>query len=343
MSARAPLGVGVIGLGFMGRTHLAAYEAARQAGYPLRIEAVADQDIGRIAAGSQASPAQAGSASGLAVDPRKLRCYSDADALLADTAIDVVSICTHTDTHAELAIRALAAGKHVLVEKPLAVRSADARRVLEASRSARGRCMPAMCMRFWPGWSWLKEKITRGTFGTVRSAVFQRLGSAPAWAPDFYRDYSRSGGALVDLHIHDADFVLWCFGKPAAVSSVGDLEHVTTLYRFENGPRHVVAEAGWDHAPGFAFRMRYVLAFEQATAEFDSARAEPLSLTHRGETQPVPLESTTGWDMEIRHFVDAIAHNRAELAARLDDACAVAELLESEQRSVASGQTERVA
>ena len=101
-----------------------------------------------------------------------------------------------------------------------------------------------------------------GNFGAVRSASFQRLTSRPVWSPEFYGDYGRSGGALIDLHIHDTDFVRWCFGEPDSVDTAGGLDHMTTLYRYPSGPSHVVAEGGWDPTPGFEFRMRFVVVFE---------------------------------------------------------------------------------
>lgn len=337
--ASAQIGVGVIGLGFMGRTHVAAYQQARRAGYGCALVAVCDADASRL----QASETGGGNiASFQAVeeqlyDPSAVRAYTRVEDLLADSAVQLVSICTHTETHVDLTLRALAAGKHVLVEKPLALRSADAARVVEAARRAATLCLPALCMRFWPGWSWLKQRIDDGSYGRVRSAVFERLASPPAWAPDFYSDHARTGGALVDLHIHDADFVRWCFGDPASVSSTGTIDHLTTLYRYPGGPPHVVAEGGWDHSHGFPFKMRYVVAFERATAEFDSGREPPLMLATGGELNPVPLESITGWDLEIRHMLRAIHDGRRDLISTPEDAVAVARLLECELESLTRG------
>lgn len=335
------LHVGVIGLGFMGRTHLSGYEAARQAGFPVRVAALADRSAERLSGNVDAS-GNIGMGGPLAIDPKSVKCYHDPEALIADPSIQLVSICTPTDTHVDLTLKALAAGKHVLVEKPLSLSIAECQRVVLAARSAKSRCMPAFCMRFWPGWSWLRERIERGTYGAVRSAVFARLGSPPTWSSEFYRDFSRSGGGLVDLHIHDADFVQWCFGKPDEVVSTGSTEHLTTLYRYRNGPLHVVAEGGWGHSPGFPFRMRFIVSFAQATAEFDSSRSEPLTLTHDGQTQSVPLESVTGWDLEIRHLIDAVLHPQRGLTAPIEAAHDVAVLLEAERRSLESGQIQPV-
>lgn len=329
-----PIGVGVIGLGFMGQTHLRCYHAANAAGYANRLVAVCDSSAvrraGKIDAGGNIATGQ-----GAAFDPDSVRAYADAAELLADPEVDLVSICTHTDTHADLAIAALNAGKHVLVEKPVAVASADVQRVADAARTSDRLCMPGMCIRFWPAWAWLREQVVANTFGLVRSATFHRLASPPGWASQFYTDDTRTGGALVDLHIHDADFVRWIFGNPQAVVSAGSIDHLTTIYRYgSGGPEHVVAEGGWDHSHGFEFRMRFVVLFEHATADFDLGRNPQLLIARGGKREAVDLEPISGYDGEIRHLLNAIVTGSRDLNATIEDAVAVARLLEAERESL---------
>jgi len=344
---REVIGIGIIGLGFIGRAHLRAYQSARQAGFACRLVAVCDQMPKRRAGLADSSGSlkvsEESPVGDRLFDPGPVRAYAEADALLADAEVGLVSICTYTDTHADLAVRALRAGKHVLIEKPVAVAAADVQRVADAAGEAPGQvCMPAMCMRFWPGWSWIKERIERQTSGPVVSASFHRLSSRPNWAAEFYRDCTRSGGALVDLHIHDADFVRWCFGTPDAVLSTGSTDHVTTIYRYARGPTHVVAEGGWDHANGFPFRMGYVVNFAEATAVFDLGREPALTVFHAGRPEFVPLPPLTGYDLEVRHLLDVIAHRRGELGATIADAVAVARLLEAERLSLETGKVVQV-
>ena len=107
----------------------------------------------------------------------------------------------------------------------------------------------------------------------------------PGGGGGFYEDDSRTGGALVDLHIHDADFVRWVFGAPDELRSTGTTAHVTTLYRYLDGPAHVVAEGGWDHSPGAPFKMRYVVVFDEATADFDLGRDDQTIEEARGRVR----------------------------------------------------------
>jgi 1,5-anhydro-D-fructose reductase (1,5-anhydro-D-mannitol-forming) len=340
-AARRPLRVGVIGLGFMGRMHVAAYRAADAAGLRNKLVAVCDPDparrAGRVPAAGNMPLSEAPAR---LFDPRQVEGHERPEELLARDDLDLVSICTWTESHVELALAALAAGKHVLVEKPVALRERAAARLAAAARAAGTLCMPAMCMRFWPGWSLLREAVADGRWGAARSAVFRRLGSRPPWASGFYGDGERSGGALFDLHVHDADLVLWLFGPPLSVQSSGTPDHLSTLYRYDTpGPLHVTAEAGWDHDPAFPFRMAYTVVFERGTADFDSSRERPLRLYRDGVEQTVELPAGTGYEGEVQHLLAAIGRNARSggLLVSCDDAVAVTRLLGAEERSLRSG------
>ena len=334
--------VGVIGLGFMGATHVGAYLAAARDGLPCALAAVCDTKESRRRGIFSDVGGNIGDAAGdaPAFDPAHVRACANPDELLADRGVDLVSICTHTDTHVDIAARALRAGKHVLVEKPVALNVDDVRRLRDVARQSSRLCMPAMCMRFWPAWAWLKDRIDDGSLGRCTALTLTRLGASPAWGRAFYGELDRSGGALVDLHVHDADFVYHCFGRPAAVFSVGDLTHVTTCYDFARTgtgpafPRHVVAEGAW-LAPGSAFRMRYVAQFDGATVDYDLGRADQLLLCRDGRAEPIEVSKLLGYDEEVRHLIGAIARGAGEdhLRATLDDAVAVTEMLDAERAS----------
>ncbi len=328
--------VGVVGMGFMGRTHVAAYQAAAASGLPCELAAVCDPNPSRLT-GKPEGGGNLGAASEAPLfDASKVRGFTDFDDLLASD-VSLISICTYTDSHVDYAARALKAGKHVLVEKPVALHSQDVGRLCEAAVLARTYCVPAMCMRFWPGWDWLRAQVALGEdcpHGRVRSATFQRLGSGPTWASGFYGDHARSGGAVVDLHIHDVDFVTWCFGTPLSVTSAGDLMHISTQYRFATGPVHVVAEGAWDLAPSAGFRMRFLVNFERATAEFDLSK-DPAAVLHGPEgTTPIPVGPGNGYEGQVRALVQAIASGRDPGLPTVQQAYTVAKVLEAELQSL---------
>jgi predicted dehydrogenase len=332
-----PLGVGVVGLGFMGRTHVEAYRAADKAGFKNRLVAVCDTDAERRAGRAmQGGNVTQGSGAELLFDPALVRGYALLDDLLADEGVELVSICTHTRSHVDFAVRALRAGKHVLVEKPVALSAAAMEPLVRTASETDRLCMPAHCMRFWPGWDWLAERVREGTFGPPRSVVLRRLGSRPDWSAT-YSDDDATGGALVDMHLHDADFLRFACGEPRSVFAGGSLQHVTALYRFAGAPAHAAAEGGWDHSGGFPFRMAYLAAFEEATVEYDLARDPVLTVQRGGAREPVALEPLSGYDGEVRHLLAAISEGRRELRASVEDALATALLLDAERESLRSG------
>ena len=350
-STGSPIGIGVIGLGFMGCTHVRAYQSAVAAGMGCKLVAVADRSAERLSGRAFVQGnIETGSDEQL-FDPSRVHGYLDPRQLLTDPRVNAMSICTHTDTHVDLAIAALRAGKHVLVEKPVATSSAEVRRLAAVASESGKVCMPAMVMRFWPEWTWLRDTIRSGTYGRVLSASFQRMGSAPAWT-DFYRDTTRSGGALYDLHIHDADFIRWCFGEPREIVSAGTIDHLSTLYRFvgDAAPLHVVAEGAQNITPGFGFRMRYTVVFERATADFDITRTPTLLLCKDGRADapaPPSVPPLSAYEIEIRHFLAAVVAattggTTPPLTATIDDAVRTTLLLEAEQRSMVGGSPQRI-
>lgn len=318
---RRAIGVGVVGLGVMGRTHVAAYRAAGDA---CRLVAVADPSAdrrsGRAGAGGNLQESAGGDA---LFDARVVRAGADARAVIDDAGVELVSICTPTDTHVDLGRRALRAGKHVLLEKPVSLDAAEIESLADEAERAGRVCMPAMCMRYWPGWSWLSDAVRDARYGAVHSAVFQRCASRPAWNRGFYGDVARSGGALFDLHVHDADLAHWLFGAPDSIVATGSSDHVSALYRYARGPRHVALEGGWDHADGFPFRMRFVVAFERATAEFDLRRTPHLEIARDGRVDTPELEPITGYDGEVRALLAALRSGDARGLPTLREAAAV--------------------
>ena len=328
------IGVGIIGMGFMGATHIKAYQAAAADGFACRLIAISDPSPDRRTGlppggGNIGAPIQ-----DRLFDPAKIHTYERPAQLLANPSVALVSICTPTDTHVDLAIAALQAGKHVLLEKPVALASTDVARLAAAAKDAKTLCMPAMCMRFWPGWTFLREVYRDNRYGPLRALTLDRLGSGPTWSSDFYRDVSRSGGALVDQHIHDTDFVVHLFGPPAAVRSSGTSMHVHTIYDYPNHPGlSIAAEGSWSMNPAFGYRMRYLAAFEKATIEFDLVSTPTVTIYADGQKTHPDLPPSTGYDGQVRHLLRAITNHSRTVDAPIDEAVTVARVLEAELRS----------
>ena len=328
--AAKKVNVAVAGLGFMGTMHLRVYSRLKN----VRIMAVCgkshlpENGVLRAVAGNIKGTAD------VSLGPN-VKVYRDFDEMLANPDVDIVDICTPTALHATQVVAALKAGKHVLCEKPLADDVAGAQKILRAVAAAKTFLMPGMCMRFWPGWSWLKEVVTKKTYGVVRAADFHRLTARPAWS----HAATHLGGALLDLHIHDTDFVNFLFGRPEAVYSTGvtsgkgTIDHVVTQYIYKDGAA-VSAEGSWLWPDGF--NMSFHLHCDRATVEFDLSRgADALRVQKAGKkAHTVKLKNTDGYQEEIVYFVNCVARSIKPALVTAQDGLTALQICAAEEKSV---------
>lgn len=334
--------IGIIGLGFMASTHIKAYRQVPEA----RVAALCSPSGRRLDGDFSDVTGNVGDKQPLKLDMAGVKTFRDAEQFVNDPGVDVVDICAPTPAHHPIALMALAAGKHVLCEKPLARSSKLAREIVEAAERSHRIFMPAMCMRFWPGWGdWLKTAIANQTYGRVLSATFRRVAEPPAWGQHNFFDGAKSGGGLFDLHVHDTDFVQFCFGRPKSVFSSGytrfskAIDHVLTHYEVASGAV-VHAEGSWAMTPGFGFNMSYTVNFENATADFDLARgADALRLVVMGQApQIIPCATADGYVGEMRHLIECVQSGRAPTVVTVRDALSAVEICEAEERSVLARQ-----
>ena len=328
-------GIGIIGFGFMGKTHLHAWLDAIEGGADARVMAIqCPEDLTSASAGNVETGAEE------EVNPLDLGIthHRDLDSFLADSRVEAVSLCTPTDTHVELATLVLLAGKDVLIEKPVALEAEEIEKLAKVAQENDRECMPAMCMRYWPGWSWLREQVKTGCLGPVHTAHFQRIGAIPGWSQDFYHDESRSGGALTDLHIHDVDFILSTFGSPATVTTSGNRNQMMTTYVYPEGPSSVTAEGAWYPAASYPFQMRYRVSFADGVADYDLAREGRELLLYQGDSvEEIELTPTGGYQLEIEHFLALVRGESPTPAPTLAEAANVARWIQAEARSLSSG------
>lgn len=338
------INVGILGTGFMTVAHLKAYQKLPG----VRVAALCnpsgrhlDGDFSRVAG-------NVGDAHPVRLDMTQVKAYRDVAAFLADPDLQVIDLCTPTRTHVDLSLAALAAGKHVLVEKPLARTAAEAARIADAAEAAAARglfLMPAMCIRFWPEYAWIRQTLAAGTYGRVLDARFRRVAQAPGWGHQHFLSGADSGGGLLDLHIHDADFIQYCFGRPRSVMASGyprvsgAIDHVVALFRYPDGPT-VSAEGSWAMAEGFGFNMSFTVNFERATADFDIARGANAFRLYVAGVPPVTLQPDggDGYLGELRHFLDCVRQGIAPTVVTARDAVAAVALCEAEEASIRTGQ-----
>ncbi|HYV25911.1 MAG TPA: Gfo/Idh/MocA family oxidoreductase [Candidatus Eisenbacteria bacterium] len=331
------INVGIIGLGFMGATHINAYRQI--AG--VRVAAICSPSGRHLDGDFSDVSGNVGSKEPIKLDMHSVKASRDANELFSDPDIDLIDICTPTFAHAAQCIGALQADKHVICEKPLARTAKLAQTIAAAAESAKGYFMPAMCMRFWPEWAWLKQVIDQQTYGKILAARFRRVAEPPAWGQKNFFDGQQSGGALFDLHVHDVDFVQFCFGRPQGVFSSGftkvsgAIDHVVTQYQVASGAA-VHAEGSWAMTAGFGFHMSYTAVFENATADYDLARgADALKLFEKDRPPAtVTCHAPDGYVGELSHMIEAIKNQKPPTIVTARDGQSAVEICEAEEQSI---------
>ena len=332
------LKVGVIGLGSMGSTHLDIYSKINE----VEIIAVADPNKSRLDGSSRAEGNISGQAKG-SVKGLEAKKYSEGMDLIDNPDVELVDICVGTNLHFVFVEAALAKGKHVLVEKPLARTYDEAKKIVELALNSANHIMSAMCLRYWPAWVWLKKVIDSKDYGECLSLTCKRQTSHPSGT--FYANDDECGGALLDLHVHDTDFINYCFGMPSAVFSQGykgpsgGIDHVATHYIYnqsQNTPL-VTAEGTWTMQEGYGFNMSYTANFEKATAFYLLDDKETLTLFRSGyEPEIIKLNEGMGYEFEIRSFVDEILSNKRINIDLLKQAAEAVAIIEAEMVSIKS-------
>lgn len=295
--------VGVIGLGFMGSTHIKALHSIPGA----ELAAVCSRDEKKLAGDLSGVQGNVGGP-GERMDFRNIGQYRDVRELLNDPTLDAVDICLPTHLHAPTALEALRAGKHVLIEKPMTLDAASARHLI-AEAAQHGRIlMVAQVLRFFPMYDALICAIGSGRLGTVRAAMFRRRCAAPSWG-GWLADPQQSGGGVFDLLIHDIDMCIHLFGKPEAVSATGyealaSCVDVITAQLHYPGSLAVTVTGGWHHPKSYPFSMEYTVVTDGGTLEYSSAGRPPALYRPDGRMEALASEDRDGYRAQIAYFLE---------------------------------------
>lgn len=326
--------VAIVGLGFMGKTHLGIYSRLDNA----EVTAICDiqirqMDLGNLQAGGNIQTAAAH------IDLSKVGKYTDLDEMLRSGGFDVVDVTLPTYLHADAAIKALKAGYHVFCEKPMALDDGECRRMIQSIRETGKLFSVGQCLRYWPAYSAVKKMIDDRTYGRVIAAEFARFSTPPVWAWDnWLLDGNRSGGAALDLHIHDVDTMLHFFGKPRSVRSSGILEkdghfsHISSVYGYDD--MVVTAAGGWRCSKTFNFNMRAFYVMEKATVEMDFSKNPALTVFPLdGEKFSPRLPDGDGYFYELQDFVAGVEKGKLSGLVTADSAAESVHLCLEEIRS----------
>lgn len=278
--------IAVVGLGFMGATHIRAIQ-----GGAARLAAVVSRSDRKLSGDLSGTSGNLDTGGGR-FDFSALKKYRTLEQALADPEIDAVDLCLPTDQHESAAIAALRHGKHVLVEKPMALDEGACGRMIDESRRAGRVLMVAQVLRFFP--TYLALSVARTQIGAIRGGSFRRCCAKPGWG-DWLADATRSGGGVFDLLIHDVDQALFLFGAPVAISAMGHQNlaqgiDIIDAQLYYDG-FSIGISGGW-HPGEFPFSMEYKLVGDGGTVAFSSTGGPPMLYRADGVNQK--LESPDG-------------------------------------------------
>jgi predicted dehydrogenase len=328
------INVVLVGFGGIAQAHRNSYDKLMNQGLPVKLKAACDINPERFvkAAEINLKIENAGKKS-------VINTYTDLEEMLAKEKPDLVDICLPTPLHAGTAVEMLRRGYHVLSEKPMARTYELCQTMLEAARQAKGQLMIGQCLRFFPQYEYLKSLIDSNEYGPVRSAVFQRLSGSPIWAwENWYMDYDRSGGCLLDMHIHDLDMIRNLFGEPDAVSCRtqnyrSKMDAVQSNFYYPDKP--VVAIGDWS-LDGTGFYHGFRIGFEQASVIFDSNEVKVYPRDGQAFRVDLPYDQD-GILREIAYFISLIESSSANLRNPPQSAALTVRLAESLRDSALQG------
>ena len=288
--------VGLVGIGGMGGVHFNAYKNMED----VRVIAVADVrcDMAREKASDYGA-----------------KIYASVDELLANEKPDIIDVCTPSYLHADIAVKALDAGIHVVCEKPMSLNTEDTKRIVEARDRSGKFFMTAHVVRFMKPYMYLKSIVDSGELGKLVYIDMKRLSEIPRWSWDnWMQDLDRSGGTPIDLSIHDIDFLRFVFGEPKSfTSSYHKLEncndYVASTLEYDGFTATVTG--GWFNAH-LTFRASYLAMFQNGTVELVGGKVYKcgeqieLDLGEISENTGINLSGVDGYAGELRYFVDCV-------------------------------------
>ena len=315
------LKVGVIGAGGMGATHARGW--AKTEGFELA--ALADTNLAKAEALAEKYGANA---------------FQTVEALLA-SGVDVVSVCLPSVLHRSVTEQALAAGCHVLCEKPMALSVADCDSMIAAAKTAGRLLSVAQVVRFFPEFANAHRLVQSGGIGTPGMVRTRRGGGFPGWS-SWFGDESQSGGILFDLAVHDLDWLLWTFGPVERVYAKGltergfeQLDHALITLRHTSGTiSHT--EVTWADPKGGG--ATFEIAGDAGLLSHDARKEVSLSFrteTRTGTGRPL-IPSDDPYDKQIAAFGRAILES-APLAVTGEEGRAAVAIAAAARESLKTG------
>jgi len=288
--------VGIAGCGFMGEVHTQSY---KKLGYDLY--AIGEMNSKKLEEFSQK------------FSPKKK--YNDVFDMIEDEEIDIIDICLPTPLHKKTAIAALNNNKHVLIEKPIALTIEEAVEIKKAASKSKGKLMVAHVLRFWTGYSEIRNLFDTQKLTKVKEIYASRYNELPLWSKGIWiMDEEKSGGIIIDLMIHDIDFIMWNLGKVNKVWAKGIINdkgfhiQVMAILEFESGGTAYI-EGGYLNPKGVGLNSQIRVYTEDSRVEMYSHEEFVRFNKENAVTEQIKLSTIDGYKEEISYFLECIKNN----------------------------------
>ena len=234
--------------------------------------------------------------------------------------LDFVFVTLPSFLHGEVCTYCLEHGVDVCVEKPMAITMEQCDMMMKVAKENNRKLMVGLCLRFSNEYRYLKKLIESGEYGKPVKAEFSRKSPYPSWsAGGWLLDEKKSGGCIVDMHIHDVDIAIWLFGVPEKVVAYtthcrSEYESAFALYKY---PETVVSVIGdWGIASSYEFKASYSVTFEKAYVECVNGK---VTLYTDENKQEMHFDnSETPYYREAIEFIEAVVDGKSFTTADID-------------------------
>ncbi len=318
------VGIGIIGAGYIGRVHAEA------------LEGVPDAELVGFASRRAETAAELAERFGT-------RAYRSEQELLDDPKVDAVIITYPTHRHLEVTQQAFAAGKHVICEKPIAFSVDEADQMSAAAEESGQLLMLAHVVRFWPGYAELQRQVASGAFGRPIWASGRRAVVRPNWGMWLEGGDRLTGGAVIDLLVHDFDYLNSVFGTPRSVLARGRkdrqdgaIRNVLASVRYDDGD--AIVDGSADMPPSAPFTSTVRVFCERGVLDYqfvagggrpdEGAKFNTLTIYPAdGEAYEPSLDQRSAFLIQAEYFVGCLRDGRSPeigTVAQARDAIALA-------------------
>lgn len=261
----------IVGFGGLGKKHLCNLKKIEQERGDFCLAAICGTTSDKA---KESVATNIGTADTSDIDFSLCNFYQNYKEMLDKERLDFVLSVLPTYLHKEVAVYALSKGIHVFSEKPMALTLDDCEAMICAAQENKRTLMIGQVLRFNQAWWQIKAYIKNNQFGNVRKVNFERYSQTPMWTwNNWILEPEKSGGCVLDMHVHDVDMMNWLFGVPKALRSYVtnnkvELESISTQYVYEDFV--VEGRADWSLPQTFPFRALCRIDFEKASVVLDN-------------------------------------------------------------------------